>query len=312
MKKNATLSQGQDNQESNKTTPPKSSGKKVLICGAYGLVGSNICKVLERDYPEIEITKVKCYVEYNLPKCYDYIIHAGGYGQPQMFGKDKIRTIGINTTYTHVLINDFLKEGGKFLFISSSEVYSGAPSPHKETDIGTTTPQHPRACYIEGKRCGEAICMAYLEQGYDVKIARLALAYGPGTKKGDTRVLNQFIEQALTTKEIHLKDDGSAVRTYCYIDDAVEMLLNILFYGKDCVYNVGGVSTLTIKDVAEYIGEITKSTVYLGDKSLAGSPDSVKLDLIKYLDEFPKQFVDFGIGIQKTIDYQKKLYGITN
>jgi nucleoside-diphosphate-sugar epimerase len=290
--------------------------RKLLITGAYGLVGSNICKVLERDYPNIQVFKIKFDEGLTIATeepfdGMDYIIHASGYGQPQMFSKDKLKTIEVNTEYTNILFKS-LKKGGTFLFISTSEVYSGAPSPHKETDIGTTTPQHPRACYIEGKRCGEAICMAYLEQGYDVKIARLALAYGPGTKKGDTRVLNQFIEQALTTKEIHLKDDGSAVRTYCYIDDAVEMLLNILFYGKDCVYNVGGVSTLTIKDVAEYIGEITKSTVYLGDKILDGSPDSVKLDLIKYLDEFPKQFVDFGIGIQKTIDYQKKLYGITN
>lgn len=284
--------------------------KTCLITGAYGLVGSNICKVLERDYPDVEITKLKCDEWYpNLPPQFDYIIHAAGYGQPQMFGKDKVKTIQINTQVLNGLFI-LLKKDGKFLFVSSSEIYSGAPSPHKETDIGTTTPQHPRACYIEGKRCGEAICMAYKEQGYDVKIARLALAYGQGTKKGDTRVLNQFIEQALITKEIRLKDDGSAIRTYCYIDDAVEMLLKILFEGKDCVYNVGGISTLTIKDVAEYIGEITKSTVILGNTALEGSPDSVKLDLDKYLVEFPKTFVDFGTGIQKTIEYQKQLYGI--
>ena len=284
--------------------------RRICVVGAYGLVGSNICKVLEQDKENLVI-KLKCD---ELPEGFenpDCTIFCAGYGQPKKFSDTKIKTIEINTSLLIKHLN-LLKADGKFLFISSSEVYSGAPSPHKETDIGTTTPQHPRACYIEGKRCGEAICMAYKEQGYDVKIARLALAYGEGTKKGDTRVLNQFIEQSLTTKEIHLKDDGSAVRTYCYVDDAVEMLLNILFYGKDCVYNVGGVSTLTIKDVAEYIGEITKSTVYLGDKILDGSPDSVKLDLTKYLNEFPKQFVDFGIGIQKTIDYQKQLYGIAN
>lgn len=285
--------------------------KTILICGAYGLIGSNICKRLEKDYPDIEITKVKFDTfensyEDNLHK-FDYVIYATGYGQPQMFGKDKVLTIKCNTEGVWEAF-DYLKPNGKFLFISSSEIYSGAPSPHKETDIGMTTPQHTRACYIEGKRCGEAICMAYKEQGYDVKIARLALAYGEGTKKGDTRVLNQLIEQALTKKEIHLLDDGSAVRTYGYVDDIVEMLLNVLFNGKDIVYNVGGISKVSILDIANYIGSITKSKVILGDKKLEGSPDSVQLDLSKYLNEFPITFTDFGIGIQKTINYQKQLY----
>ena len=278
-------------------------------------MGNNICKILERDCPEIEVTKVKCDEIYTdeglnpfLIDKFDYIIQGAGYGQPQMFGKDKVKTISINTTLTNDLFS-YLKPDGKFLFISTAEVYSGAPSPHKETDIGTTTPQHPRACYIEGKRCGEAICMAYKEQGYDVKIARLALAYGEGTKKGDTRAINQIIEQALTKKNIKLFDDGSAIRTYCYVQDAAEMMLQILFKGKDVVYNVGGISTTTIYDLAEMIGHYTGKRVIRGSNPLTGSPDSVELSLVKVLQEFPRTFVSLKEGIKKTIEYQKELYG---
>ena len=282
---------------------------KLLLTGAFGLVGSNICKVLERDCLNIEITKVKCT---DLPEqsewgTYDYVIHGAGYGQPQMFNKDKIKTIEINTYYTDALFN-FLKPNGKYLFISSSEVYSGTPSSHTEDMIGTTTPQHPRACYIEGKRCGEAICMAYKEQGYDVKIARLALAYGTGTKKGDTRVINQFIEQAITNKAIIMKDDGSAMRTYCYVDDAVRQLLNILFEGKSVVYNVGGFSRISIRDLAHSIAIITNSAVMEGDKSLVGSPDNVALDMTKYINEFGGTFTPLSVGLRNTIEYQKQLY----
>ena len=245
---------------------------KLLITGAFGLVGSNICKVLERDYPDVEIYKVKfdegLAIATSEPvfEGFDYIIHAAGYGQPQMFSKDKLKTIEVNTEYTNTLFKS-LKKGGKFLFISSSEIYSGAKSPHKETDMGTTTPQHSRACYIEGKRCGEAICMAYKEQGYDVKIARLALAYGPGTKKGDTRVINQFIEQALTTGKIQMKDKGESWRTYCYVEDVAEMMLDILFKGKDVVYNVGGDTRVTIDSLARAIATLTDSTVHHGTES---------------------------------------------
>ncbi len=272
------------------------------------MVGSNICKVLERDYPDIEISKVKCDdLSAICMDKFDYIIHAAGYGQPQKFSKDKQRTIEINTHITDTLF-ELLKSGGKFLFVSSAEVYSGAKSPYKEIDIGTTTPQHPRACYIEGKRCGDAICMAYKEQGYDVKIARLALAYGPGTKKGDTRVLNQFIEQALTTGEIRMKDKGEAIRTYIYIDDAVRLLLDILFRGESDVYNVGGKSDTTIAELAQHIATITRATVDYGKEGDISAPDEVKLDLTKTLTEFPRNFVPLEEGLKRTIEYQKTLY----
>lgn len=286
--------------------------KKLLITGSFGLVGSNICALLESKYPDIEVYKIKGDESIAVSTTddvfrFDYIIHASGYGQPQMFSKDKLKTIELNTEFVSRLFHE-LKPEGKFLFISTSEVYSGYPSPHKETDIGTTTPQHPRACYIEGKRCGEAICMAYKEQGYDVKIARLSLAYGPGTKKGDTRVLNQFIEQALTTKKIKLLDDGSALRTYCYVKDAAEMMLDILFKGKDVVYNVGGYSEVSILDLANTIATMTDAEVFVGDKHLEGSPESVKLDMTKTTTEFPRSFTSMYAGLTKTIEYQKKLY----
>lgn len=279
--------------------------KKLLITGAFGLVGTAICKVLEENYKGIEVTKVK--FEGSISNDYDFVIDAMGYGQPNMFSKDKILTIQMNTQGVIEQFNS-LKKDGKFLFISTSEVYSGAPSPHKEIDIGTTTPQHSRACYIEGKRCGEAICMAYKEQGYDIKIARLALAYGEGTKKGDTRVLNQFIEQALTTGRIKMMDGGEAVRTYCYVQDAAEMMLDILFKGKDIVYNVGGFSTTTIADLAYTIGGMTGANVILGENSMTGAPSDVKLDMTKTLTEFPRDFVSMYDGLTKTIEYQKKLY----
>ena len=108
---------------------------KLLITGAYGLVGTAICKLLE-SYPDIEVTKVKFDDTPNeVESVYDYVISGAGYGQPQMFSKDKLACININTIEVQKLFR-YLKPKGKFLFISTSEVYSGAPSPHKETDIG--------------------------------------------------------------------------------------------------------------------------------------------------------------------------------
>ncbi len=274
----------------------------MIITGAYGLVGTNLCKELEK-YDRINVYRVKFDESiWRLPKA-DYIIHAAGYGQPAKFSKEKLKTIYANTDILHSLFKR-LKPGGKFLYISTSEIYSGAKPPYKETDIGTTSPLHPRACYIEGKRCGEAICLAYREQGFDVKIARLGLGYGPGTKKGDTRALHSFIEQAITTGKIVLMDKGESIRTYCYIDDVIQMLLHILFDGKDIVYNVGGTSRITIAELALLIGKLTGAKVIFGEKGLEGAPEDVSLDLSKWGD---RQFIQLEEGLKKTIKWQKSL-----
>lgn len=282
----------------------------IAYFGAYGLVGKAFIDDLPKFIDEeVKVTKIKCddFPE-DLEKA-DYIVYGPGYGQPLKFTQDKVRTIEINTT-SLIKAFSYLKEGGTFLYISTSEVYSGAESPYDEYSIGTTTPEHPRACYIEGKRCGEAICHSYASSGVNVKIARLALAYGPGTKRGDTRVINQLIEQGITGT-ITLRDGGEAIRTYLYITDAVDMLWKILLKGKSTVYNVGGFSTLTILELAHEIAYYMNATLLVPNitNGLADAPAGVTLSMDKFLKEFEQSFVPLSRGLALTIDYQKKLYG---
>ncbi len=314
--------------------------KTILITGASGLVGTYILASLKAfadrhpgriktiavmqsaassilqnflDYEGAEVCNGDL-TDYkfcqSLPLA-DYIIHAAGYGQPGMFMADQVKTITLNTFSTLELFKK-LKPGGKFLFISTSEVYSGLPNPpYKEDQIGTTNTTHPRSCYIEAKRCGEAICNAYRAKGVDAKSARLCLAYGPGTKRGDKRVLNSFIEKAINGK-IEMMDRGEAKRTYCYIADAVEIMLNILFHGKEPIYNVGGLSKTTIAELAEKIGKQMDAPVIFPENStltMAGAPDDVFLNMNKVENEFSKiEYISFDEGLKKTIEWQKELY----
>jgi UDP-glucuronate decarboxylase len=308
--------------------------KKVLITGASGLVGfylSQCLKELQNDlnieiylsyknnipdylqfyfnfkYTELkgDITSLKLQPEY-----FDIIIHSSGYAQPSKFLDDRLKTLKINTDATVNLLNALKKEG-KFLFASTSEVYNGNDNFNiTESDIGTTTPDHNRACYIEGKRCGETICHSYILSGYDIKIARLSLAYGPFTKKGDGRVLSNLIDKGLNKDIIELIDDGSSIRTYCYITDVIEMFWNILLYGKQTVYNVGGFSNISIKELAKLIGEKLNKEVKIPSltTSLVGSPKVVNISIDRYLQEFNKtSFVNMNEGISKTIEWNKNI-----
>jgi nucleoside-diphosphate-sugar epimerase len=248
---------------------------------------------------------------HRLPKA-DLMVHAATYGQPNLFMAEAIGTLKLNTTGTLALLEK-LNPGGKFLFLSTSEVYSGLETgPFSEEQIGTSNTTHPRSCYIESKRCGEAICNAFRTGGTQAKSARLSLAYGPGTRRGDQRVLNSFIERALVKKSIDLMDAGAARRTYCYIADAIHQLWQILLHGTAPVYNVGGISHTTIADLANLVGELLQVPVRFPSNNasgLAGAPGDVSLNLNKFFAEFaPLPFTDLRTGVSRTIAWQRALY----
>jgi len=317
------------------------SGKTILITGASGMIGSYILACLKNvvgefgdktkvvvvmrhepegylkelmDYDGVEIFQGDL-AEYSFCKTLpvaDYIVHSAGYAQPQFFLADQEKTLKINTLATFALL-DKLSPNGKFLFISSSEVYSGlSGGKYREDQIGNTNTTHPRSCYIEGKRCGEAICNAYRAKGVDAKSVRLSSTYGPGTKINDKRVLPSFIGKGLAG-EIKLLDNGDAVRTYCYVTDAVQLIWKILFHGKDSIYNVGGNSRITISDLALKIGNYLDAPVVFpkdSANSLVGSVTEMSVDMSKAEEEFGVvSYIGFDDGLKKTIEWVKLLHG---
>lgn len=319
--------------------------KSILITGASGLLGHYLIASLKQAFKKgvqihdiflvVKSEPTDCFMELirdipvktltgdltnllflsSLPNT-DYIIHAAGYGQPGKFMMDPVKTLALNTVATLQLFEK-LKQGGKYLFLSTSEVYSGLNQPpFQEEQIGTTNTDHFRACYIEGKRSGEALVYAFRLRGINAKSARLSLAYGPGTRTDDARVINDFIRKAILEKKIELKDSGSSMRTYLYVTDAVEILFNILFKGGQGVYNVGGHSRTSILDLAGAIGNITGipvSSPGSNQTGVTGAPDDVYLDMTRAETEFGKKdYVSLTTGLQKTIEWQTYLYAETN
>ncbi len=312
-------------------------GARVLVTGASGLIGLNFIAALlrikslgynlsidaimgtKRDALAGSLREQGVLVRHidlsdiNMPimqEKYDVILHAASYGQPGKFMSNKLATINLNSTAL-VKLSSQLEPGGRILSISTSELYSGNTKlVHVEDEIGTTTPQHARACYIEAKRVGETICEILNEHGYKAYSARLALGYGPGVWLDDQRVLNQFILKALVNNKINLLDGGDAIRTYGFVSDIVEMLLNIILFGNSTLYNVGGKSVTTIKDLAITIADMIGVKVSFGesDGGLKDAPKSVELDLSRYEIEFNKtSYVPLRDGLLSTIDWYKYL-----
>ena len=308
--------------------------KSILITGASGLLGMYFISCLKRLQTEYNLdvylwikSDIEKKFEYFFDfKCniiqhditdvsffdslvkFDYIIHSSGYGQPTKFVNNKIKTIQINTTSTIELLK-LLKYDGKFLFISSSEVYNGLDKFEvTENEIGNINTDDPRSCYIESKKCGETICHSF--DNKNIKIARLSTCYGPGAKNDDSRVLGSLIKKSIMNDIIELLDGGQSIRTLCYITDVIEMMWNILLYGKEITYNVGGIYKLNILELAEKIGLYFNKTVKVPELSneLSGSPKIVNISIDKYKNEFNKNdFIDIDTGLKNTIRWHLKI-----
>ena len=244
-----------------------------------------------------------------LPK-FDMIFHCAGYGQPLKFLKDQFSTISLNTSVLVKLIK-CLTNDGKIIYLSSSEVYSGFNGEYpNEKDIGNSTPEDTRACYIEGKRCGETIINTLNNSMKSGVSIRLALAYGPGTKHDDERVLNQFIKSSIKNNNISLLDKGQSIRRYIFIEDAIEMIINIASSGVEQVYNVGGKEKVSILELAKNIQNITGCSVNVPKKSngLIGAPENVGLDISRYKEEFGEiDFKSLEEGLKLTINFYRKI-----
>jgi nucleoside-diphosphate-sugar epimerase len=181
----------------------------------------------------------------NIDKKIDFIIHAASQASPKYYGIDPVGTLSSNTLGTINLLR--LAQSNpieSFLYFSSSEVYGildETKIPTTENDYGYIDPTNIRSCYAESKRMGETICISWLHQyGIPIKIIRPFHTYGPCMRLDDGRVYADFISDIVNSRNIIMKSDGSARRTFCYISDATIAFFLVLLNGKNGeVFNIG-------------------------------------------------------------------------
>jgi UDP-glucuronate decarboxylase len=189
----------------------------------------------------------------------DYVVHAASQASPRFYAVDPVGTILPNTLGTVALLAALDPQQARcFLFVSSSEVYGAVESagPIAEGDYGVVDPTQLRSCYAEGKRAGEALCVAWGSQhGIPYKIARPFHTYGPGLLPTDGRVFADFAFNIIRHEDIVMRSDGSARRAYCYVSDALSGFFAILLDGEPGkAYNVANANAeLSVLELAELL-----------------------------------------------------------
>jgi len=187
----------------------------------------------------------------------DYIIHAASYATPKIFKQDPVGILSPNVIGTANLLELAAEKKIKsFLFFSTTGVYGYLDKscyPVKETCFGSLDPMDPASCYIESKRMGENMCIAWMHQfKVPVKIVRPAITYGPGISLDDGRSFADFIADVVNNRDIVLYSKGKVIRNFCYIADATAGFFTVLLKGKAGeAYNVATNHEISIIDLAK-------------------------------------------------------------
>ena len=153
------------------------------------------------------------------------------------------------------------KKVDAYLFISSREIY-GQPINGEEyfteESFGFIDQLVPRNAYAEGKKAAENMCVGFKkEYGVNTKIVRLAHTYGPGMSIYDGRVQADFLKNLIHDEDIVLNSDGSSIRTYTYIADAIDAMFKVILKSKEIVYNISDEQNkVSIKELAEIMVSI--------------------------------------------------------
>jgi UDP-glucuronate decarboxylase len=309
-------------------------GKRILVTGGAGFLGSHLCERLIGlgheilcvdnfftgrranvahllDHPRFELMRHD--VTFPLYVEVDEIYNLACPASPIHYQFDPVQT---TKTSVHGAINMLglaKRTRAKIFQASTSEVY-GDPSVHPQPEgyWGNVNPIGPRSCYDEGKRCAETLFFDYFRQHKTrIKVARIFNTYGPKMHPNDGRVVSNFIVQALRGEPITIYGDGQQTRSFCYASDLIEGFVRLMDTDDSITgpINLGNPGEFTMRELAEQVLDLTGSKSTLEFRPLpADDPRQRQPDITQAKEKLgwePK--VPLREGLEKTIAYFDQL-----
>lgn len=316
-------------------------GKKILVTGGAGFVGSWVCDILMELGSDVSCLDnlatglainvrhhtgkknfrliSKDVAKYRPREKFDYIIHMASRASPEEYQMHPIETLEANSFGTKAMLELARKSDCPVLYTSTSEIYGDAlvvPTP--ETYWGNVNPNGIRSCYDEAKRFGEAFFAAYRRQyGLDTRVVRIFNTYGPRIRHDGAyaRALPRFCMQALLDNDITVFGNGSQTRSFCFVSDTARGLLLALTkkQASGQFINIGNPNEITILELAKKIKSIANSQSRIVFKELSEDDPKRRCPVITKARELLgwEPQLSFEKGLKITLDWFKERMAAT-
>ena len=244
-------------------------------------------------------------------KGHDIVYHLVSTIIPGNSNKSIINELEANIIVTAKLLDACVRQKVKqVVFISSGGAVYGrnVTCPIKEEEQ-----TNPISSYgLEKLTIEKLLYLYHYQYGLDYRVIRLANPYGPYQRpNGRLGVVTTFIYKAITNQVLEVFGDGSIVRDFIYIDDAVKAINNIVMHTSDeRLFNVGSGRGTSVNNVIDYIKKSVNKDLQV--EYIASRVTDVPinyLDISKYENMYGKLVnVNFSEGIRKTAKFLEDNY----
>ena len=309
------------------------TNKRICITGGAGFIGSHLVSLLIQDnevvvYDNLHRNALQfahlnghAHLHFIQGDVLDYdatrkamdgchiVIHCAAIAGVYTVDRSAVRTMEVNMLGTHQVVKAALEVGvERFVEFSTSEVYGPFIHKGREEDPTTIGPiGESRWVYAASKLASEHLSYAhYREDNLPLAIVRPFNVYGP-RQVGDGAVRG-IVLQALQNLPITLYNDGTQIRSWCYVDDFVAGVLmcteNPAAIGQ--VFNLGNPQgTATNFELANTIIRLTHSKSEIVFKSHPGPEVDLRVPSIEKAARLLgfKPVVSLEAGISRTIPW---------
>lgn len=305
----------------------------IIILGAAGFIGTNLAIKLASnrddvitlvdkrrewfsnidkfDFKNIEIREhsLDTDMDFSVLEGQEVVYHLVSTNAPTTSNQHISQDIQANVLFSSNLFDACVKfDVKKVVFISSGGTVYGKEA---SCPLPENTPTNPISSYGVQKITIEKLLYLYnYMYGLDYRIIRLANPYGPYQRpNGVLGAVTTFTYKALKGEELQVYGDGSVIRDFIYIDDAIKAILNIVDgKNKHHTFNLGCGYGTSIKEVLNAIESVLglKMNIIFKEGRAVDVPVNY-LDISRYEKYYGKlNPISLEEGIKKTAEFMMR------